>query len=92
MQKVTNGKRKFPLLVQEGCLRQQFRPKDKSTGGDGVVTAKSLGLFSTTSPKSMGLRSYQDTRLVHMDLGTSRFSGRIFRFTKTNKLQESLNE
>jgi len=70
MQKVTNGKRKFPLLVQEGWLRQQFSLLALFSGGDGVVTAESIGLFSTTSPKSMGLRSYQDNRLVHMDLGT----------------------
>ena len=53
MQKVTNGKRKFPLLVQEGWLRLQCSLLALFTGGDGVVKEKLGWLISTTSPKSM---------------------------------------
>jgi len=47
------GKRKFPLLDQEGWIRAQFCKMALSACGDGVVKAKSGLLFSTTSPKSM---------------------------------------
>jgi len=61
----------FPSSIQEGWLRTQFSLLELSFSGDGVVKK----YLSTTSSKSMGIRSLQDIRLGCMDLGTSRFSG-----------------
>jgi len=56
----------FPSSIQEGWLRTQFSLLELSFSGDGVVKK----YLSTTSPKSMGIRSLQDIRLDCMDLGT----------------------
>jgi hypothetical protein len=59
-----------PPFFKEGWLRPQFCQMALYLPGDGVVESESVGLFSTTSPKSMILRRFNTIRMVHMDLGT----------------------